>query len=267
MAEQKKQPCPDCKTDVSRREFVAAMGGAAAIAGGLPLLSSAAPTTSSAAETAAKALYESLTEDQRGQTCMDWSDGRRTNISPNWHITKANVGTFTKKQQGIIHEVVKGVCSEDGYPLFLKQMKADNGGIERYSVALCGKPGDKQFSFILTGRHLTLRADGNTTEGAAFGGPIVYGHGQSDPTKNYFFNQTQQANKLFQALDEKQRKIALLAKAPKETAVRLRADGAKLPGIPGADLSDDQKELFKKTLAEIMAPYRKEDVDEALKVV
>ena len=39
-----------------------------------------------------------------------------------------------------------------------------------------------EFEFALTGRHLTLRADGDSVENAAFGGPLVYGHGQSNPT-------------------------------------------------------------------------------------
>ena len=44
-------------------------------------------------------------------------------------------------------------------------------------MAVFGEPGtDKPFEWVLTGRHDTLRADGNSVEGAAFGGPIFYGH-------------------------------------------------------------------------------------------
>lgn len=32
------------------------------------------------------------------------------------------------------------------------------------------------FEFVLTGRHCTRRCDGDSVEGAAFGGPLFYGH-------------------------------------------------------------------------------------------
>ena len=59
----------------------------------------------------------------------------------------------------------------------MKQMDDDAGGFDAYHVAVFGEPGtDKPFEWVLTGRHDTLRADGNSVEGAAFGGPIFYGH-------------------------------------------------------------------------------------------
>ena len=85
-------------------------------------------------------------------------------------------------------------------------------------MAIFGDPEKDKFEFELTGRHLTLRADGDTVPGAAFGGPIVYGHGkEGDPTANLFWYQTKRANEVFTALDEKQRKQALLARARPKT--------------------------------------------------
>ena len=43
-------------------------------------------------------------------------------------------------------------------------------------MALFGEPGTGKFEFVLTGRHCTRRCDGDSVEGAAFGGPIFYGH-------------------------------------------------------------------------------------------
>jgi len=47
-------------------------------------------------------------------------------------------------------------------------MHDDSGGIEDYSVAIFGTPGSDKFQWELTGRHLTLRADGNSVDKAAF---------------------------------------------------------------------------------------------------
>lgn len=267
--------CRDCdgSLGLDRRQFVTALGASALAAGTLglrPHVACAAPSQDSAAESAALRLYESLSDEQRKEICFGWDDARRTNISANWHVTKANVGGLSADQQKIVHDVLRGVASEDGYEKFLRQMEADDSGIDAYSIALVGQPvstentADDKFQFMLTGRHLTLRADGDTTPGAAFGGPIVYGHGEGSPSKNYFFYQTQRANELFKALDADQRKKALQSRAPEETAVQLREGDASLPGISGGELQDDQRELLGKVLADILSPYRKEDVDEAM---
>ena len=43
------------------------------------------------------------------------------------------------------------------------------------SIAIFGKPGDK-FEMVMTGRHMTVRADGNSIDSMAFGGPVFHGH-------------------------------------------------------------------------------------------
>src|SRR5258707_9397246 len=111
----------------------------------------------------------------------------------------------------------------------MKQMDHDSGGIGSYSVAMFGEPGGSVFEWELTGRHLTLRADGNTVDKAAFGGPIIYGHGEEDPKENLFLYQTKQVNEVFKALDANQAKQALIEKAPKEDAVALQGDGGQFP--------------------------------------
>jgi len=265
MSESSRRECSDCGSQ-DRREFLAATGallGVAALSEGVW----GAPSRSSAAETAVGRLYESLTAAQRKVVLVPWNDERRTRISANWHVTKAGVQSFTKEQQALITQIVEGVTSADGYERFLKQMEDDDGGIAQYSVAIFGDPNGTQFEFALTGRHLTLRADGDTTPGAAFGGPIVYGHGaEGDPKQNLFWYQTKQVNEVFAMLDGKQREKALVARAPTENAVQLRQAGAALPGISGRELSSDQKAVLRRSLEAVFAPYRKEDVAEAFEV-
>ncbi len=260
--------CPDCSVD--RRDFLTAVAAGAVAVGATPLISGravAAPKRDSRAESAVTRLYETLTVPQRKEMVLAWNDPRRTRISANWKITNATIGTFSPEQRKIIDEILAGITSEDGCERIKKQMAAD-AGFENYALAIFGKPDDEHFAFELTGRHLTLRADGDTTPGAAFGGPIVYGHGATGNSKdNLFFHQTQAANEVFKALDPDQRKKALLARAPAESAVQLRDDVSQIPGISGKDLSSDQQELVKKVLATVLGPYRKEDVDEALAVL
>jgi hypothetical protein len=266
MNKSSRRECSDCGSQ-DRREFLAATGallGVAALPGGVW----GAPSRSSAAETAVGRLYESLTAEQRKVVVLPWDNERRTRINANWHVTQADVRSFTKDQQVLITEIVKGVTSADGYERFLKQMEDDDGGIGQYSVGIFGDPSGAPFEFALTGRHLTLRADGDTTPGAAFGGPIVYGHGaEGDPKQNLFWYQTKQVNEVFAMLDGKQRDKALVASAPAESAVQLRQAGEALPGISGRDLSSDQKAVLRRSLEAVLAPYRKEDVAEAFEIL
>ena len=266
MHKSSRREFPDCGRQ-DRREFLVATGallGVAALSGGVW----GAPSRSSAAEAAVGRLYDSLTAEQRKVVVVPWDDERRTRINANWHVTKAEVRSFTKDQQALITEIVKRVTSADGYERFLKQMEDDDGGIAQYSVAIFGDPSGTQFEFELTGRHLTLRADGDSTPGAAFGGPIVYGHGaEGDPKKNLFWYQTKQVNELFAMLDGKQREKALVASAPAENAVQLRKAGEALPGLSGRELSSDQKAMLRHSLEVVFAPYRKEDVAEAFEVL
>lgn len=271
--DRKKTDSPQLDTNINRRGFVASAAGAALAATALPLVGTslfAAPSTKSTAETAVKALYSSLTDAQRPVVALPLNDSRRTQIDANWHITKATIGTFfNPAQQDLIKEIFKGITSEDGYERFLKQMADDSGGgLNTYAVALFGDPNEGPFEFELTGRHHTSRADGNSLEGMAFGGPIVYGHSKKgNSPENLFAYQTEAANEVFSALDPKHREKALLEKSPNEGDVNLREDITQLPGLACSELSSDQKELVQATLKSIMLPYRKEDVDEVMEII
>jgi hypothetical protein len=262
--------CPDCDGELSRREFVRTLGGAAVAAGLVPAFvpqfAKAAPKPTSPAETAVKRFYDTLSATQREAICFPFNDERGKRISANWHVTKPTIGSdfYTVEQRKLIEEVLRGVTSEDGYERFQKQMEYDDGGMNFYSVAVLGEPGGEKFQWMMTGRHLTIRADGNTVDNAAFGGPIVYGHGESDPKDNLYHYQTKRANDVFAALDPKQRDKALVDNAPRESAVLLQGESGQFPGIPVGELSADQKQLVEDVVKVILAPYRQEDVEEAL---
>jgi hypothetical protein len=280
MSEPRTVRCPDCDSqaiDPTRREFLKDVGTAAVAASVWPVLATsrasiAATATKSSPESAVKRLFDSLNTEQKATVCFPWENPLRTKLNANWAITKPAIAEFfSKEQQETIREIFRGVTSEDGYERFMKQMKEDYGDFGKYHVAIFGEPGDgKQFEWVLTGRHLTLRCDGNFKDGTAFGGPIVYGHGTGDSKPglpgNVFYYQTVKANEVFKALDGKQREKALVARAPAESAVEIREANAlaNIPGISGSELSSDQKALVEGVMKELLAPYRADDVKEAL---
>jgi Protein of unknown function (DUF3500) len=280
MSEDSRVDCPDCGDEgVSRRDFVRRVAGAgAAVAGGLlPFAASnrtalAAPSPSSAAETNVKRFYDTLTDDQKKTICFPFDHELRSKINANWGVTKPTIDTFfNKDQQKLLDDITRGVLSPEGYERMQKQMEDDSGGFGEYHVAVFGTPGSGQFEWELTGRHVTLRADGDSVANTAFGGPVVYGHGAGDGKKglpgNVYYYQIQKANEVFKALDGKQRDSALLKKAPKETDVLVQGTSGRFPGLAVGELAADQKKLVESVMKVILSPYREEDVDEALAIV
>lgn len=265
------QSCPDCES-LDRRLFLKAAGAATVAGVTMPMLVGqpglfAAPSAKSSAETAVGRFFASLSAEQKKTICLPFDHEKRTKISANWHVTDPRIGKFfSKDQQAIISEIVRGVTSEEGYERLKKQMDEDAGGLDEFSVAMFGEPGGS-FEWELTGRHLTLRADGNSVDKAAFGGPIIYGHGEETPKDNIYHYQTKQVNEVFKALDAKQAEKALVAKAPAEAAVQLQGEKGTFPGIAVSELSGDQKQLVTKTVQMLLAPYRQEDVDEAMEIL
>jgi hypothetical protein len=269
---------------LDRRAFlktVAATGAAGAVP--LAAISRASPSRESAAEVIVKTLYESLTDEQRHAVCFDWDykDPRRgllrTHVSNNWMVTEQPIRSdfYTKKQQILIHDIFRAIINPDWYGRFMKQLRDDTNGQEwgaEQSIAIFGKPaGDKdKFQFVLTGRHITLRADGNSEPKAAFGGPIFYGHAASGFVEkvghphNVFWHQAQAANLVYQMLDGKQREKALVEKRPQESAVGFQGrKGGMVPGIPVTDMTEDQRQELERVVKLLAGPFRKEDQEKA----
>lgn len=254
---------------LGRRTFLRASAATLAAAS-IPGRVFAAPSTSSGAESVVGELYATLTDDQKGQICRDFSDPLRSRVGANWHVTKPLIDNkfYSDTQRAMIEKIVRQLTSTEGYDRLVDQMEYDDGGLGGYSIAIFGKPGEGQFQWLLTGRHLTLRADGNSLEKTAFGGPIVYGHGEESSAKdNLFFFQTQKVNEVFAALDKDQAAAALLPKAPPESKVQPQGKNGDIPGLKVGDMSSDQKELVQSALKTILSPYRDEDGAESMAII
>lgn len=273
MYPQNRQSCPDCERPFDRRTFMRTLGSAALAGAAAPAFlaarAHAAPTAKSAAETAVGRFHDSLSESQKQTIVFPFDHELRKKINANWHVTKPTLGDdfYSQEQRALVHEIIRNVTTEDGYERILRQTDDDAGGIDAYSLAVFGAPGTGQFEWELTGRHLTLRADGNSVDKAAFGGPVIYGHGAEKPGENLFHYQTKKANEVFRALDARQAAKALLTNAPDEAAVAIQGERGEFPGISVNELTADQKQLVEATLKVILAPYRKEDVDEAFEIL
>ena len=263
---------------LSRRHILrssVAMAAAAAIRS--PLVSAADVAAADSAETLASRLHASLSPDQRSKVCVPWDYVHpkfgllRTRVGNNWNATAPAVKGefFSKEQQQLVREIFERLIDPDWHARFDKQLEDDTGGFGHdQSVALIGEPGSGKFQFLLTGRHMTLRCDGESAEHVAFGGPIFYGHDtgggteDKDHTGNVFWPQAVAANGVYSMLDGRQRKLAMVAKTPPENAIAFRGGGQSPPGISVSDLSVDQRVELERVLGVLLEPYRTVDRNE-----
>ncbi len=275
-----------CDSEMDRRRFLKSTTHAVglAAASSLPLLDTGVAAVEVAqadiSETLVATLYHSLDAIQKKKICFPFDHPLRSKVVNNWFITKARVGEdFNADQQAMIRGIFMGIHSEEYADQIFEQVAwdSDEEGLEDTSIALFGEPGKGKFEFVLTGRHVTRRCDGNSVAGAAFGGPIFYGHqaGKTDNEPpnhlgNAYWYQAKRANEVFQMLDGKQRAMALLGNARREegtNTVKLTGKSKDLPGIPMTELFKDQRGLVRQVLDDVLAPFRKQDADEALKLI
>lgn len=273
--------CPDCNfledATIARRDFLKLAGTTAAVAATAPAVL-AKPAKEKPAEALLKELFATLTKEQRQKVALAFDAGAGKNRVPtrlgmyNRALNNAKIGgLYTKAQQELIERALKAICSDDeGYHKISRDEEFDNSGsLQGCGAHFFGDPNKGQFSWLFTGHHLTVRCDGNTVPGAAFGGPIYYGHiagGYSE--KNVYRFQTKAVQSVYDALDAKQRKVAVIAQgSPGEQAKSVKHRERPYPGIGIGELSPDQREQVLKVMRACVAPFRKEDGDEVMDIV
>lgn len=265
-------------TSLSRRSFLKSTSLALPV--GLAVPEWLRAEEKPAAETKVTQLFKSLNEEQRKTLCFPFDHELRSKVDNNWMIVKQSIGSvLDKNQQDLVKQIFMDLHSEEYAEKVLGQVvhDSDGEGFEAScAVAIFGEPGTGKFELVLTGRHCTRRCDGDSVEGAAFGGPIFYGHAAGGFTEgpdhkgNAYWYQAVQANAVFQALDGKQREKALCEKGRAEQGtdtVKLKDQPDQIDGLLVSDLSKDQQGLVDKVLADLLAPFRKKDSEEARKLI
>ena len=279
--------CTECDApELGRRDFIRLLGSSAAAAtvlGSAPRLLADSKKTDTAkpekkdspAEVLVKELFAGLNEEQKKQAVYPWNDAKRSQINPNRSIGTPIGKIYSKTQTELIERIIKAMCAgEEGW----KQISRNDGKsvwdasheFGNVGAHIFGDPSKGKFAFLVTGHHLTIRCDGDSEEGPAFGGPIYYGHspnGWSD--RNLFYYQSKAAMSVLNALSEKQKKVAIIEKNPGEGAgsVKFRKAQERKPGLSYGEMSKDQQELLATVMRTLLSPFRKEDGDEVMQII
>jgi len=285
MFETQKPYCPECNDSegLDRRGFigttvsgVVAVGALGSVPAALraqnPAQPAPQPRPAKPAEGLIRELYSTLNEEQRRAVVFPWDDARRRGMfnAP----FGANIArTYTAAQQELTQRILRAISSGDeGYTKLSRNGTFDgSGSFGGCGAYIFGDPtNNRQFAWVFAGHHLTVRCDGNSEPNAAFGGPMYYGHSPDGySNRNCFFYQTRAVLSVFDALNENQRRQAVVVGSPGEGAqsIRFRPQGEAHPGLAGRDLTADQRRLVESVMREVLSPYRREDTDEVMQIV
>lgn len=265
---------------LDRRTFLGttAAATAATAVGSSGLPAAFASSGGSSAESLVGILYGTFSDAQRKQVCFDWGHQAgdrgllRTYVANNWNITEPEINSdfYNAEQRELVRKIFESMIHPSWHERYDRQLTDDAGGFgNEQAIAIFGKPGDGKFEFVLTGRHMTLRCDGNSAEHVAFGGPIFYGHAPEfnegpEHTDNVFWHQAVAANRLYQMLDGRQQKQARVPNSPREQNVGFRGPGGDFTGLPVTDMSSDQREHLQGVLQNLVEMYRQSDQDDMI---
>jgi hypothetical protein len=137
-------------------------------------------------------------------------------------------------------------------------------GVNSMRLLISGDPTSGPYQVILTGAHVNLRIGGRSREGAAFGGPQVYGDQRGDAVAglpgNLYRDQFLLCQRVLRSLDEGRRKQARVEAAPVQTMIELHGRHGSLAGLPAAELLPEGKALLRELVENIFSIYPPADV-------
>jgi len=256
--------CMDRRTALKLGAGFSVLAGTGAY-GGYHLLPLSPSRALESVDSLARRFYTGLNDEQRAETCVKYDHPLRQYHNRGvWGGGRAVVFGFTREQRGLLTDLLYAGLSANGRKRVPEEYFARWTGVHELRVLICGDPTAPPYQVIFTGTHLNLRVGGTSREGAAFGGPQVYGdqHGNERVglPGNVYRGQFLIGQRLLRTLDDGRRKHALIEKAPVQTQIELQGRHGSFPGIPVAELTQEGKGLARELVEEILSTYPPDDV-------
>jgi len=213
----------------------------------------------------ARRLYTSLDFDQRADACVEYDHPMRQYHNRGvWGGGRSILMGFDRKQRQILTDLLYSGLSSEGRERIPREYFTRWPGVHSMRVLICGDPTSPPYQIILTGAHVNLRLGGKSREGAAFGGPQVYGdqngNNRAGLPGNLYRDQFLAAQRLLRSLDDGRKKQALIAEAPVQTQIELQGRNGSFPGIPVAELPSEGKSMARELVQRICSTYAPDDV-------
>jgi len=243
----------------------AGAAGAAGLLGAYRFLPPSPSRNLESVDVLARRLYDSLDDEQRAETCVAYDHPLRQYHNRGvWGGGRSVLFGFNRQQRQLLTDLLHSGLSVEGRERLPREDVTRWSGVHSFRALICGDPTAGPYQVILTGVHLNLRLGGKSREGAAFGGPQVYGDQRGDNRVglpgNVYRDQFVLAQRLLNNLDEVQRKLAVLEEAPVQTQIELQGRRGTFAGIPVSELSPADRALANDLVQQILSTYAPHDV-------
>ncbi|HEY2381090.1 MAG TPA: DUF3500 domain-containing protein [Terriglobia bacterium] len=217
------------------------------------------------ADVLARRLYMGLDAAQRADASVSYDHPLRQYHNRGvWGGGREVLSGFSREQRGILTDLMYAGLSVEGRSRLPQEDVTRWIGVNGMRVLICGDPASPPYQIILTGTHLNLRLGGRSAEGAAFGGPQVYGDQRGNERVglpgNVYRDQFLIGQRLLRSLDDGRRKHAVLEEAPVQTQIELQGRHGSFQGIPVAELTEESKTVAHELVERIMSTYEPGDV-------
>lgn len=265
-------------TRAMNRRTALKLGAGVGVAGGAGLLGyEVVPPSPSAqlerVDALARELFTTLDAEQREDACVPYDHPLRQYHNRGvWGGGREVLFGFSRRQRRILTDLMYAGLSAEGRSRIPNEHFTRWSGVHGLRVLICGDPaapfdsaqGRASYQVIMTGAHVNLRLGGRSREGAAFGGPQVYGDQRGNEQVglpgNMYRDQFTLAQQLLHGLDPQQRKRAVLEDAPVQTGIELQGRHGTFPGLAVAELGSDRKAVVNALVERVLATYPADDV-------
>jgi hypothetical protein len=213
----------------------------------------------------ARELFATLDAEQRDDACVPYDHPLRQYHNRGvWGGGREVLFGFSRRQRRILTDLMYAGLSAEGRSRVPDEYFTRWSGVHGMRVLICGDPAAAPYQIIMTGAHLNLRLGGRSREGAAFGGPQVYGDQRGNEQVglpgNMYRDQFMLAQQLLHGLDPQQQKRAVLEDAPVQTGIELQGRHGTFPGLAVAELDSDRKGVVNALVERVLATYPADDV-------
>jgi hypothetical protein len=216
-------------------------------------------------QTLATRFFDSLSAEDRQRACVEYDHPLRQ-----YHNRGVWGGGLSAsplelgwEQRRMLTDLLHAGLSEQGRQRVPNEFYTNWPGVHSMYVLLCGDPRKPPYQLLLTGAHLNLRIGGRSREGAAFGGPLVYGDQRGDSVQglpgNLYRFQFELAQRLFQSLRPEQQQLAMQKVSPVQTDIQVQGREGSFTGVEIATLPAGSRSTARELVGGILSTYPAED--------
>ena len=245
----------------------AVAAGAVAGAGALGRYALLAPPRSAelaSVDELAVRLFATLSPEARAQACVAYDHPLRQYHNRGLWLGGLTVSAASLdwNSRRLLTDIMHAGLSAVGRGRVPLQDSTRFMGVNMMQLLVCGDPRTGPYQLLLSGVHLNLRLGSTSPEGAAFGGPQVYGDQRGNEVVglpgNAYRYQLEGAQRLVTALTPAERGRARVARAPAQVNIGVQGAGGRFDGVPIADLAPTKRALARELVAGILDTYADE---------